>query len=180
MTNQKIKEDIEERVRSLMSEIKGYSRYLEIEHRITNAQSKIGYRFEEPSLLMLAFCRTKIPPDKNGYMNETLAQIGDFVLTLVIGEIGFLRGESKKEIQSRRERLSKNDRLYKYAKENDFLVFCYNEEYFWSDDNMPRHKRVSANKHDSVVEAIIGAIYLDGGLDRAREWILNNYLKNDF
>lgn len=108
------------------------------------------------------------------YKNNTLAQIGDSVLDLIITEYGFSQGKGKQDIYAKRQRDATNKRLFSIVKSKDLTQFCYHKNYFYKD--APEEDRVSTGKHDSILEAIIGAIYLDGGLDKAREWTLNHVL----
>lgn len=170
MSIDNITNGIKEQIASFEKEVSNYSHFSEIKKRMESVQEKIGCRFQNLSFLMLAFCRTKNPDEKNDYKNESLAQIGDFVLTLMLAEFYFSQGKGKKEIQSKREEISRNTNLYKFSERYGLMDFCYHEFCFYN-SNCLDHEKVSVNQHDSIVEAIIGAIYLDSGLDKAREWI---------
>ena len=148
---------------------------------MSEAQSKIRYEFNNISYLALSFCREPIKIECAGssnktYRNETLAQIGDAILDLVIVERGFADGKNKKQIDDMRQKNAKNERLVSFLKEKDLQQFCYKAKYFYND--APGNDRVSSGKHDAIVEAIIGAIYLDGDgdLEKVRDWITNNIL----
>lgn len=164
---------------SFEQEIRSYLHYFKIVERMRDAQKKIDYKFKNISFLMLAFCRTKIDISNAGknnktYMNDTLAQVGDAILDTIISERYFAEGKSKKDIDDIRQRLAKNGNLFSITSQKSLISFCYHERYFH--DEAPKEDQVSAGKHDAILEAIIGAIYLDGGIDKARQWIYENIM----
>ena len=164
---------------SFEQKIKSYSHYSEIEERMRDAQKEIDYEFNKICFLMLAFCRTKIDivnAGKNNktYMNDTLAQIGDAILDTIISERYFAEGKSKKHIDDIRQYLGKNDNLFSISTRKSLISFCYHESHFH--DTAPSDYQVAAGSHDSIVEAVIGAIYLDGGIAKARQWIYENIM----
>lgn len=179
MKLKQLKQDIRNQISCFLKETEDYDCFSQIEPKMKEAQEKIGYTFNDISFLKLAFCRTKILPDnavKNNdtYKNDTLAQIGDAVLDLIFVEYGFSDGKTKKEIDDLRQKEGKNEKL-SVITEKKFKQYCYHQTHFYK--NAPREKQVACSKHDSVVEAIIGAIYLDGGLNKARKWIYTNLLE---
>ena len=169
-----ISDAINRRIDCFLQVVCAYPHYAEIERRMQAAQGRIGYEFQRPALCMLAFCRAKADKTGNGYKNETLAQIGDALLDTVISERFFAEGNSKQEIDNRRQGLGDNQYLFSITIKKSFRSFCYHERFFH--DEAPQEDQVSAGSHDSLVEAIIGAIYLDGGIDKARQWIYENVI----
>ena len=173
---------IQQQMDSFLEEVKIYPCYPKIEEKMTEAIKRIDYPFKDISFLMLAFCRVKIEIQESGknnatYRNDTLAQIGDAVLDLILTEQSISQGKGKKEIDDRRQTMAKNEHLFSISKSKDLKQFCYHKKYFYGD--APQEDRVSAGNHDSIVEAIIGAIYFDGGLDQAREWVLKTVLNQN-
>lgn len=170
-----LKKKIKNRISDFLKEIKGYDCFSKIEPKMKEAQEAVGYTFENISFLMLAFCRTKISGKNNAtYQNDTLAQIGDTVLDLILCEYGFSEGIGKYKIDELRKDKAGNKKLAQITSDR-FEAFCYHRSYFYKD--APKEKQVSCGAHDSIVEAIIGAIYLDGGLNEARKWIYTNFLE---
>ena len=166
---------------TFLDEVQNYPHFQEIQKRIAEAQNHIGYTFNNISFLMLAFCRRKIDIEGAGkknktYMNDTLAQVGDAILDLILVESYFKKGKNKKEIDDARKNCGNNSNLFNFTIANGFVQFCYNDKYFHGE--APLEEQVAAGNHDSIVEAIIGAIYLDAGIDAAREWISKNILHN--
>ena len=164
---------------SFEQKIKSYPHYSDIVERMRDAQKEIDYEFNKICFLTLAFCRTKIDIANAGknnktYMNDTLAQVGDAILDTIISERYFAEGKSKKDIDDIRQRLAKNDNLFSILTKKSLISFCYHESRFH--DDAPLELQVAAGSHDSIVEAIIGAIYLDGEIAKAREWIYENIM----
>ena len=171
--------NIKSQMSSFLKEIETYPCYSKIEAQMEKAKNQIGYPFENMSFLKLAFCREKLENEKAGsnnktYKNDTLAQIGDSVLDLVIAECGFSEGKGKKDIDDERQSNANNKLLSNIVTSKDLRQFCYHKNHFYND--APKDGQVSSGNHDSIVEAIIGAIYLDGGFDKARKWIIENVL----
>ena len=174
-----LKDAINNRISFFEQGIRSYSHYSKIEERMREAQKTIDYEFNNICFLMLAFCRTKITIPNAGennktYMNDSLAQVGDVILDAVIVERYFAEGKSKKEIDDIRQHIAKNDNLFLITTQKSLISFCYHEQFFH--DEAPKEYQVASGKHDSIVEAIIGAIYLDGGIDKARQWIYENII----
>ena len=168
----KIEDAINNHLDFLEQEISSYPHYPKIMEQMSNAQKKIGYEFNNIRFLMLAFCRTI---NRYGnYMNDTLAQVGDAILDAIISERCFAEGKNKKETDDIRQQLGQNGNLYSITTQKSLFSFGYHEQCFH--DEAPGNNQVAASKHDSFIEAIIGAIYLDGGMDEARKWIYENIM----
>lgn len=135
-------------------------------------QRKLGYTFQDPNLLTLALTHRSF----SGRNNERLEFLGDAVLNFVAGEALFQHFQQAKEGQlSRlRARLVKGETLAVLAR----------------GFNLGEYLRLGSGelksggfRRDSILadatEAIIGAIYLDAGLDVARERVLA-WLEQEF
>ena len=166
-----LKQNIRKQITSFEKEIRTYSIYEKIEEQIALAAIEINYQFKNKTLPMLAFCRTK---KDDGYANDTLAQVGNDVLDLIISLVGFSNGKSKGEIDKDRQKFGNNKFLFNILKENEWEKFCYHKTHFYNDS--PGNNKVSVKGHDSVIEAIIGAIYLDGGFDEVKLWVEEHIL----
>ena len=174
--------EIEKLISDFSEELHRYPHSAKIEERMKELEKLINYAFQNISFLELALCRTKINVPGSGksnktYKNETLAQVGDAVLDLSIVEFYFSKGCLKKEIDDQRQKQAKNERLFNFANSKGLRQFCYHKTHFYGE--APGNRQVSANKHDATVEAIIGAIYFDGGLDKAKEWCMEYVLAKE-
>ncbi|SDT93529.1 ribonuclease III [Halopseudomonas salegens] len=134
-------------------------------NRLDRLERKIGYTFSDQSLLTLALTHRSL----GGRNNERLEFLGDSVLNFVAAEALFERFPEAREGQlSRlRARLVKGVTLAELAKGfelGDFLRLGSGE----LKSGGFRRESILAD----TTEAIIGAIYLDSGMDAARERVL--------
>ena len=127
---------------------------------------RLGYRFRDESLVLLALTHRS----KGAHNNERLEFLGDSILNFVIADDLYRRfGQAKEGKLSRlRARVVKGQTLADVAREfelGDFLLLGSGE------------LKSGGHRRDSIladtVEALIGAIYLDTGLEAARERILS-------
>jgi ribonuclease-3 len=136
---------------------------------LEECQEVIGYRFRQPELLRSALTHASGANTRLA-SNERLEFLGDSVLGLVCCEQLYQRFPEYQEgdmtriksvVVSRRTcaRFSRDLRL------GDFLFLG---------KGMHLHSAVPASMLADVYESLIAAIYLDGGLDVAREFILRH------
>lgn len=135
--------------------------------RLKDVEGKLGYRFKEGSLLALAFAHASARTEKEAD-NERLEFLGDAVVSLVVNEHLyriFTKAEEgeltriKSQAVSART-LARRGKALELAKHASFGRGM--------EDLSSLPPSVLAN----LFEAVVGAIYLDGGLDAAREFIL--------
>jgi ribonuclease-3 len=133
---------------------------------LEECQKAIDYRFHKPKLLRAALTHTS-GADTRLASNERLEFLGDAVLGLVVCDLLFQRfpnyqeGELtkiKSAVVSRRScaRISKHLNL---------------GDYLFMGKGMHTHASVPSNLLADVLESLVAAIYLDGGLDPARTFI---------
>lgn len=122
-------------------------------------ESRIGYTFRDGRLLQRALTLSSADAAFN---NQSLECLGDAVLTLIVAEKYYLEGESEGEITERKKNLV-SDRALGAVSAGLGL-----------DGDLIRGRGDDRNKKavPSVYEAVAGAIYLDGGLDAARDFAL--------
>lgn len=139
-------------------------------------EKKIGVEFRDKSLIQTALThRSYINEnrDKNLEHNERLEFLGDAVLELVTTDFLFNKYKNKTEgeLTAYRSALVNTTSLSKVAAElgvNNFLLLSKGE----NKDTGRARQFILAN----VYEAIVGAIYLDGGYEKARDFIGGNLL----
>ncbi len=138
---------------------------------LEECQNAIGYRFRQPDLLRSGLTHAS-GADTRLASNERMEFLGDAVLGLVTVEQLYLRFPDLQEgdltkiksvVVSRRTcaRFSRELNL------SDFM-FLGKGMCFRNTNTIP------ANLLADVYESVVGAIYLDGGLDVAREFIMRN------
>ena len=127
---------------------------------------RLGYQFVDEALANLALTHRS----KGGTNNERLEFLGDSILSLIISEDLFRRFPQAKEgkLTRLRARMVKGKTLAAIAREfelGDFLILGS------SVIKSGEHRRESILA--DTVEALIGAIYLESGLEGARPVVLN-------
>ena len=134
-------------------------------------QQKIGYSFKSPALLCTALTHTRFANESRAgtVHNERLEFLGDSVLSVVVSE--YLFTEYKKcpegELTRIRASLVCEGSLYEFAKQIElgkYLRLGKGEEHTGGRDR--------AAVLADAFEALIAAVYLDGGLECARNFIL--------
>lgn len=128
---------------------------------------KLNYEFQQPELLKTALTHRS----KGGAHNERLEFLGDAVVNFVIAEILFHQfpKATEGELSRWRATLVNRDTLAELAKE-----FALGQYLFLG----PGELRSGGHERQSILscamEAVIGAVYLDGGFEAARakisEW----------
>ncbi|NLJ40971.1 MAG: ribonuclease III [Clostridiales bacterium] len=135
-------------------------------------EKKIGYKFEEPRLLKNALTHSSYANESRGDIpdNERLEFLGDSVLGMIIASYLYNMFKEYKEGNLTRMRagIVSEVALAEIARGIDLGHFLY----------LGRGESNSGGRdRDSVLadamEAIIGAVYLEGGLAKARELVIN-------
>lgn len=135
-------------------------------------EEKIGYRFQDKKLLERAITHSSYANEgkKNGKNNERLEFLGDSVLSLVVAKHLFLRYKDipEGELTKLRANLVCERALDEFAKKIDlgsYLLLGKGEE------------MTGGRKRPSILsdafEAVIAAIYLDGGFEEAERFVLS-------
>lgn len=126
----------------------------------------IGYEFRDASLLKLALTHPSLGKSGN---NQRLEFLGDMVLGLVIAELLYTLypAEQEGELARRLAALVRGETLAEIAQETGIGAALS-----MSAGEAAGGGRDAASNLEDAVEALIGAIYLDGGLDAAKSFIL--------
>ncbi|MDD3338238.1 MAG: ribonuclease III [Lachnospiraceae bacterium] len=146
--------------------------------KLKELERKIGYTFQDYQLLVCAMTHTSYANEHKReriHHNERLEFLGDAVLELVSSEFLFKGNQDKPEGELTRMRASMvcEPTLALCARDWDlgtYLLLGKGED---ATGGRGRDSIVS-----DAVEALIGAIYLDGGFANAKEFIMN-YILND-
>lgn len=150
----------------------------DIKEALRELQDKIGYRFKDESLLKQALTHSSFANEQkinklNNY--ERLEFLGDAVLELVSSEFLFNENKDMPEGQLTRLRASM---VCEPA-----LAYCARDIELGSYILLGKGEEATGGrKRDSitsdVMEAVIGAIFLDGGIENAKEFI-NHFVLSD-
>ncbi len=143
--------------------------------QIKRIETDIGYTFHDPGLLITALTHSSyvLGDGKNQDYNERLEFLGDAVLELSVSRVLFDDPKRLKEGQMSRMRASIvcEKSLFAAAKSlslQNHIILGHGEEI-----NAGRSK---PSVLSDAMEAVIGAIYLDGGYEAADAFIKKNIL----
>ena len=138
--------------------------------KIETLEKSIGYVFQNKELLKTALTHTSYAYENKVSSNERLEYLGDSILEFVSSKYLFQNFNELSEGEMTKVRAYSvcEDSLYKIAEKHDFSDFLY----LGRSEKMS-HSIKKALIADSV-EAVIAAIYLDGGLEPAEKFILEN------
>lgn len=135
-------------------------------------EKKIGYCFREPKLLESALTHPSMQCSVNTGNYERLEFLGDSVLGLVVAEILFnvFSNDDEGLLTKKKIALVRGRSLVSVAQDIDL-------------GNMVRMSqgeedcggRLSARNLENALEALIGAIYLDGGLEAAEKFVTRHW-----
>ena len=130
-------------------------------------EKELGYQFRDINLLKQAVTHSSYSNEKNmGKLgcNERLEFLGDAVLEVISSEFLYQKFPILQEGEPTLALCAREIRL------DNYLLLGHGEE------------NTGGRKRDSIVsdalEAVIGAIYLDGGLASAKEFILKHVLND--
>ncbi len=132
-------------------------------------QPVIGYEFKDISLLERAMTHSSYSGGKNRGSNERLEFLGDSVLQLTVSQYLFTNMTTEPEggMTKLRASIVCENSLYNFAKRIDlgrYLLLGKGEEMTGGRER----RSILAD----AFEALIAAIYLDGGMQQAMEFIL--------
>jgi len=123
----------------------------------------LGYRFKNENLIIEALTHKSYTRD---YNNERLEFLGDAVLDLVVGEFLFKEFSNSEEgvLSKLRAALVNENSFMKLAKEiklGDFIYISPAEEH--------NNGREKSSILSNAFEAVMGALYLEAGLEKVKE-----------
>jgi len=142
-------------------------------------ERRIGHTFEEPALLRRALVHSSADAvskeDKD--QAKRLSWLGDSVLNLVVADKVFnlFPNATRKDLHNMRDRLTNNKTLFNAATRLGL------DSFLLKGDSLERNP-MAENRHEMLAtafETLIGAVYLDGGIDKARAMI-RRALKDEF
>ncbi len=134
-------------------------------------EESIGYTFQNKALLNKAFTHTSYAYEKNQESNEKLEFLGDSILEFISSKYLYEKYPKLKEGEMTKVRATVvcEKSLYQVAQKHNFSNFLYLGK---------SEKKVGGEKKPAIladsVEAVIAAIYLDGGIQEAERFIIQN------
>lgn len=143
---------------------------------LESLQTLLGYTFENPELLRQATVHRSYlneNPDFPLGHNERLEYLGDAVLELIVSDHLYHHYPNPEgDLTNWRASLVNAKSLSEVAKElnlDEWLMLSRGE-------SKDKQSKARQNIHANAVEAIIGALYLDGGLTPAKAFITERIL----
>lgn len=138
---------------------------------IEQMEKNIGYKFKNKELVQKALTHTSYAYEHGVESNEKLEFLGDSILEFVSSEYMYNKYTNLKEGEMTKVRAEVvcEDSLYLVAQKHHFSDFLY----LGKSEELSMGKTKPAILADSV-EALIAAIYFDGGLAEAEKFIIEN------
>ena len=138
---------------------------------LENLEENIGYHFKNKELLKNALTHTSYAYEHHVASNEKLEFLGDSILDFVSSEFMYNKYTNLKEGEMTKVRATVvcEESLYKIAKLHNFSDFLL----LGKSEVMTGGNKRPAILADSV-EAVIAAIFIDGGLEEAKRFIIKN------
>lgn len=138
-------------------------------------EEEIEYTFKDKNLLRTALTHTSYAYEKKEISNEKLEFLGDSILEFLSSIYIYINYTNLKEgeMTKIRAQVVCEESLYKIAKAHNFSDFL-----LLGKSELATNGEVKQTILADSVEAVIAAIYLDGGLEPANNFIVKN-LKED-
>ncbi len=143
--------------------------------QINELEKSLGYRFKNKKLITEALTHRSYKKEANAN-NERLEFLGDAVMDLIVGEFLFVLFPKAEEgiLSKLRASLVNEDSFMRLAKRLNLGKFLYLSP---AEEN--NNGREKPSILSSAFEAVIGAVYLEAGFDKAQEVALR-LLKEEF
>ena len=134
-------------------------------------EENIGYSFNNIEIFKKALTHTSYANEQNVKSNEKLEFLGDAILEFITSEYLYNNYSNLKEGEMTKVRASVvcEESLYKVAIKLNFSDFLY----LGKSEIVSNGKARPAILADSV-EAVIAAMYLDGGIAPVKNFVINN------
>lgn len=137
-------------------------------------ENKLGYSFKNPALLAMAFIHRSFVNECKSFTqhNERLEFLGDSILGFLIAEhlYRLLPDLPEGDLSALRSRLVEASSCVAYISKLDVSSFIL----------LGKGERLNQGRgRDSILadlfEALVGAIYLDGGIEEARKFVFGHF-----
>lgn len=138
---------------------------------LENLEKNLQYKFKDINLLKQALTHSSFAYENKVRSNEKLEFLGDSILEFVSSEYIYKKYPKLTEGEMTKVRASVvcGESLSKVARKNNVGEFLY----------LGKSEKISGGQNrkavlEDAVEAIIAAIYLDGGIESAKKFIFDN------
>lgn len=145
--------------------------------RLRQVEKSVGYSFKKPGLLKKALTHksyaneSKLPPEEQ---NERLEFLGDAVLELAVSELLMEKypDYSEGDLSKLRAAVVNEKQLASFAR-----AFNLGDKLYLGKGEEQTSGREKPSLLADAVEAVLGAIYLDRGFDKAKQVVRKHYSK---
>lgn len=142
-------------------------------------ERKMGYEFRNRKFLLEALTHKSFSVDQNRSQphNERLEFLGDSILNFVIAEklLNLFPAEQEGVLSKKRAALVNLQKLAEIA-----VKFQLEKFILFGPGEVKQGSHLNSRIQGSCIEALIGAIYQDSGIQSASEWVLRQYTTEDF
>ena len=130
-------------------------------------ENKLNYTFRNKALLTQAFTHSSYANAERAEDNERMEFVGDAILGYIVTEYLFAHYSDKSagELTAMKSRIVSSDGLRPIVDKLGLIEYLRVAN---GEVNVQKSRKIAAN----LFEAILAAIYLDGGLRCAREFVL--------
>jgi len=137
---------------------------------MNNFEKKLGYTFRDKRLLETALTHSSYANEKRKESNERLEFLGDSVLSVIVSSYLFrkLSRVAEGDLTKIRASLVCEQALAEFSKKislSEYIMLGKGEEMTGG--------RSRASIISDAFEAVLAAIYLDGGIETATEWLMD-------
>lgn len=141
--------------------------------KLESLEKLIGYKFNDINILKQALTHPSLNTNSKLHIFQRLEFYGDAILNFIISDIIFNKHKDYDEgrLTRMKSALVCKETLYEIARSfnlQDFLIMSKGEEKAGGRDNV--------NNLENALEALIATIYLDGGIEACRTFILHFWL----
>ncbi len=137
---------------------------------MTEAEKKIGYEYKDVGLLENALTHSSYANERRTKDNECLEFLGDSVLSIIVSDYIYrnVKDVTEGDLTKIRAALVCEESLANIAKRIDLGNLIY----LGHGEEMSGGRERASIVSDAF-EAVLASIYLDGGMEAAREWLLS-------
>ncbi len=131
-------------------------------------ENKIGYVFNDKTLLCTAFTHSSYANEHKVESNERLEFLGDAIVSYIVSEILYEKFPKKREdfLTETRKKIVGGKAESEAFIESDLI-----DEMRFGGNGKPDNQSAVLNIYENLFEAIVAAIYLDNGIEESKKFI---------
>lgn len=135
---------------------------------IKKIEKILNYRFKDASILEKALTHASYANEQNCASNERMEFLGDAVLQIIVSDYIFFKSDKDEGVLSKiRSNAVSSDSLSRVS-----LSLGLDKFLLLGESQRRNMNNLHFKTYANLYEALLCAIYLDGGLDKAKEFVL--------